>query len=75
LFCVLFVCKCLLPLGDNPIEVNKYIITYHEIVRQVGHLPELCKDERSEKKIRNLYKTVTIRSTRNSKYRLVYKTF
>jgi hypothetical protein len=28
LFYVLFVCKCVLPLGDNPIKVNKYII-YH----------------------------------------------
>jgi hypothetical protein len=26
LFCVLFVCKCVLPPGDNPIAVNKYII-------------------------------------------------
>jgi hypothetical protein len=26
LFCVLFVCKCVLPLGDNTIAVNKYII-------------------------------------------------
>jgi len=26
LFCVLFVCKCILPPGDNPIAVNKYII-------------------------------------------------
>jgi hypothetical protein len=25
LFCVLFVCKCLLPPGDNPTAVNKYI--------------------------------------------------
>jgi hypothetical protein len=24
LFCVLFVCKCVLPSGDNPIAVNKY---------------------------------------------------
>jgi hypothetical protein len=23
------VCKCVLPPGDNPIAVNKYIITYH----------------------------------------------
>jgi hypothetical protein len=29
LFCVLFVCKCLLPPGDNPIAVNKYIISCH----------------------------------------------
>jgi hypothetical protein len=26
LFCALFVCKCVLPPGDNPIAVNKYII-------------------------------------------------
>ena len=30
-FCVLFVCKCLLPPGDNTIAVNKYIISYHII--------------------------------------------
>ena len=28
LFYVLFVCKCLLTPGDNPIAVNKYIISY-----------------------------------------------
>jgi len=27
-FYVLFVCKCVLPTGDNPIAVNKYIISY-----------------------------------------------
>ena len=27
LFYVLFVCKCVLPLGDNTIAVNKYIIS------------------------------------------------
>jgi hypothetical protein len=27
LFCVLFVCKCVLPPGDNPIAVNIYIIS------------------------------------------------
>jgi hypothetical protein len=26
LFYVLFVCKCVLPPGDNPVAVNKYII-------------------------------------------------
>jgi hypothetical protein len=26
LFYVLFVCKCVLPPGDNPIAVNNYII-------------------------------------------------
>jgi hypothetical protein len=46
LFYVLFVCKCLLPLGDNPIAVNKYIISYlkygkgKEIIVQVGIGPE-----------------------------------
>ena len=25
LFCVLFVCKCVLPQSDNPVAVNKYI--------------------------------------------------
>jgi len=29
LFYVLFVCKCVLPPGDNPIAFNKYIISYH----------------------------------------------
>jgi hypothetical protein len=29
LFGVLFVCKCVLPPGDNPIAVNKYIIIYY----------------------------------------------
>jgi hypothetical protein len=29
LFCVLFVCKCVLPPDDNPIAVNKYIMSYH----------------------------------------------
>ena len=28
LFCVLFVCKCVLPPDVNPIAVNKYIIPY-----------------------------------------------
>jgi hypothetical protein len=31
LFFVLFVCKCVLPSGDNPIAVNKYIISYRII--------------------------------------------
>jgi len=35
LFYVLFVCKCVLPPGDNPIAVNKYIISYHIIPRSV----------------------------------------
>ena len=29
LFYVLFVCKCVLPRGDNPIAVNKYIISHY----------------------------------------------
>jgi len=34
LFYVLFVCKCVLPPGDNPIAVNKYIISYHNRARR-----------------------------------------
>jgi hypothetical protein len=33
LFYVLFVCKCVLPPGDNPIAVNKYIISFGTTVR------------------------------------------
>ena len=29
LFYVLFVCKCLLPPGDNPTAINKFIISYN----------------------------------------------
>jgi hypothetical protein len=32
LFYVLFVCKCVLPPGDNPIAVNKYIISYTDFI-------------------------------------------
>jgi hypothetical protein len=30
LFYVLFVCKCVLPPGDNPIAVNKHIVSKME---------------------------------------------
>jgi hypothetical protein len=33
LFYVLFVCKCVLPLCDNPIAVNKYINIYLKPLR------------------------------------------
>jgi hypothetical protein len=38
-FYVLFVCKCVLPPGDNPFAVNKYqIISYHTILhRRITH--------------------------------------
>jgi hypothetical protein len=43
LFYVLFVCKCVLPPGDNPIAVNTYIISYH---------PPACTcEKRIEKKM------------------------
>jgi hypothetical protein len=32
LFYLLFVCKCVLPPGDNPIAVNKYIISFFNLV-------------------------------------------
>jgi hypothetical protein len=37
LFCVLFVCKCVLPPGDNPIAVNKYIILYQPAGAVITH--------------------------------------
>ena len=37
-FYVLFVCKCvLLPPGDNPTAVNKYIISYH-VIKPAWHI-------------------------------------
>jgi hypothetical protein len=43
LFHVLFVCKCVLPPGDNPIAVNKYIyiITCVSWVLLLGYLKRL----------------------------------
>ena len=38
LFYVLFVCKCVLPPGDNPIAVNKYIISYTFAPKSTPHL-------------------------------------
>ena len=32
LFYVLFVCKCVLPPGDNPVAVNKYIIILYQLL-------------------------------------------
>jgi len=32
LFYVLFVCKCVLPPGDNPNAVNKYIVSYLQTI-------------------------------------------
>jgi hypothetical protein len=38
LFCVLFVCKCVLPPGDNPIAVNMYINMFEHstVVRELN---------------------------------------
>jgi len=47
LFYVLFVCKCVPLPGDNPIAVNKYIISYHIIsytnvqIRNLGNVSKL----------------------------------
>jgi hypothetical protein len=35
LFYVVLVCKCVLPPGDNPIAVNKYLISYHIIKAEI----------------------------------------
>ena len=39
LFYVLFVCKCVLPPGDNPIAVNKYHIIYYLSEEEKNLLP------------------------------------
>jgi hypothetical protein len=36
LFYVLFVCKCVLPPGDNPTAVNKYIIYFTSFIPKPG---------------------------------------
>ena len=48
LFYVLFVCKCVLPPGDNPIAVNKYHIIYHSLQNFISVY--LCVSFDSKKK-------------------------
>jgi hypothetical protein len=45
LFYVLFVCKCVLPPGDNPIAVNKYInFNINTKLRFINfHTPKACR--------------------------------
>jgi hypothetical protein len=38
LFNVVIVCKCVLPLGDNPVAVNKYIISSGDQIVLIQHL-------------------------------------
>jgi hypothetical protein len=45
LFCVLFVCKCVLPSGDNPIAVNKYYIILYYII--IIMFPQFIENGRS----------------------------
>jgi hypothetical protein len=60
LFCVLFVCKRVLPPGDNPIAVNKYIISYPAMLfRKTGSIRWEATSHCSS--IR--YATVTVTST------------
>jgi hypothetical protein len=43
MFCVLFMCKCVLPPGVNPIAVDKYInININIIVFSAPHYKEAC---------------------------------
>jgi len=44
----LFVCKCVLPPGDNPIAVNKYHIIYHSLQNFISVY--LCVSFDSKKK-------------------------
>ena len=45
LFYVLFVCKCVLPLGDNPIAVNKCIIISISIVKDLDRYDKAPRKE------------------------------
>jgi len=45
LFYVLFVCKCVLPPADNPVSVNKYIISYRSKKNTEMHLEETGWEE------------------------------
>jgi len=42
LFYVSFVCKCVLPPGDSPIAVNKYIMSYHKGIYEVRRKNKTC---------------------------------
>jgi hypothetical protein len=44
LFYVLFVCKCVLPPGDNPTAVNKCIISYHIRLRTNSYGAEISAE-------------------------------
>jgi len=52
LFYVLFVCKCVLPPGDNPIAVNKYIISYQVVTSpSTAHSSTLKMDTAGSSKL------------------------
>jgi hypothetical protein len=54
LFCVLFVCKCVLPPGDNPTAGNTYIRNYH--IRKAA----VSEFERTERKC-SIFRYVVLR--------------
>jgi hypothetical protein len=43
LFYVLFMCKCVLSPGDNPIAVNKYHIMYHIVYHIISRTIGICR--------------------------------
>ena len=67
LFYVMFVCKCVLPPGDNPIAVNKYIISkgFHSEYKVADcskTLALFCQNTRRQKrKVASPTCTLTIR--------------
>jgi hypothetical protein len=59
LFCVVLVCKCVLPPGDNPIAVNKYYYYYNGFFFEIRTLHEVpCRNtlepDRPQMKIRRM---------------------
>ena len=60
LFYVLFVCKCVLPPGDNPIAVNKYIISYYGNKMGETDWIQLAKDGDKLRKILNMVMSIQV---------------
>jgi len=54
------VCKCVLPPGDNPIAVNKYIISYYGNKMGETDWIQLAKDGDKLRKILNMVMSIQV---------------
>jgi hypothetical protein len=69
MFYVLFMCKCVLPPGVNPIAVDKYIISYHIINKSCVSIVRVPAE------IRTNTCRIKIRSPASAPSLLAFKTF